>query len=106
MGLLNAGGAQVFEDHRDEVCHVISDFRLGALAFSGGVQVDQLVIPIHHQRAVRRQAFYREGTLLRKSSDGRAAPSAGQTYPTTFVTGMPSAVKPFRTATRTWNSAT
>jgi len=46
------------------------------------------------------------GTLLRKSSDGGAFPSAGQTYPTTFVTGMPRAVKPFRMAARTWTSAT
>ena len=43
---------------------------------------------------------------LHKSSDGRTAPSPGQTCPATFVTGMPSAVQPFRTATRTWNSAT
>jgi hypothetical protein len=33
-------------------------------------------------------------------------PFPGQTYPTAWVTGMPSAVKPFKTATRTWNSAT
>ena len=46
------------------------------------------------------------GALLHKSADGRTASSAGQTYPTTLVTGMPSAVKPLRTATRTWNSAT
>lgn len=44
--------------------------------------------------------------LLHKSVDGRTSPIPGQSYPTTFVTGMPSAVKPFRTATRTWNSAT
>ena len=44
--------------------------------------------------------------LLHKSSDDRGSPFPGQTYPTTSVTGMPSAVKPFRTATRTWNSAT
>ena len=30
--------------------------------------------------------------LLHKSAGGRTAPSPGQTYPTTFVTGMPSAV--------------
>ena len=45
-------------------------------------------------------------TLLHKSSDGQPVPSAGQSYPTTFVTGMLSAVKPFSTATRIWNSAT
>lgn len=44
--------------------------------------------------------------LLHKSADGRSFPFPGQTYPTTFVTGMPRAVKPFMTATRTWNSAT
>ena len=44
--------------------------------------------------------------LLHKSGDGQGAPFPGQTYPTASVTGMPSAVKPFRTATRTWNSAT
>jgi hypothetical protein len=55
--------------------------------------------------------FFQKGdevgaALLHKSSDGRTSPSPGQTYPVTFVTGMPMAVKPFRTATRTWNSAT
>lgn len=44
--------------------------------------------------------------LLHKSFDGRASPFPGQIYPATSVTGVPSAVKPFRTATRTWNSAT
>ena len=50
--------------------------------------------------------FYAAGTLLHKSSDGWTAPIPGQTYPMTFVTGMPSAVYPFSTATRTWNSTT
>ena len=44
--------------------------------------------------------------LLHKSGDRRISPFPGQTYPTVSVTGMPSAVKPFRMATRTWNSAT
>jgi predicted dinucleotide-utilizing enzyme len=44
--------------------------------------------------------------LLHKLGDGRASPFPGQTYPATSVTGVPSAVKLFRTATRTWNSAT
>ena len=48
----------------------------------------------------------RRVALLHKSADGRTAPSPRRTYPATFVTGMPRAVKPFRTATRTWNSAT
>lgn len=33
------------------------------------------------------------------------APIPIAAYPATFVTGMPSAVSPFRTATRIWNSA-
>ena len=44
--------------------------------------------------------------LLHKSAEGRGFPFPGQTYPATSVTGVPSAVKRFRTATRTWNSAT
>lgn len=49
-----------------------------------------------------RKAFLKkQKALLHKSADGRTAPIPGPTYPTTFVTGMPSAVKPFRTATRT-----
>ena len=44
--------------------------------------------------------------LLHKSTDGQGSPFPRQTHPTASVTGMPSAVKPFRTATRTWNSAT
>ena len=46
-----------------------------------------------------------EPALLRKSPDGRSSPVPGQIYPTISVTGMPRAVKPFRTATLTWNSA-
>ena len=46
------------------------------------------------------------GALLHKSAEGRTSPFPGQTYPATSVMGVPSAVKPFRTATRTWNSAT
>jgi hypothetical protein len=48
----------------------------------------------------------RARSLLRKSPDGRGFPFAGRTHPTASVTGMPSAVKAFSTATRTWNSAT
>jgi len=44
--------------------------------------------------------------LLHKWRDGRGSPFPGRTCPTTSVTGMPRAVQPFRTATRTWNSAT
>ena len=44
--------------------------------------------------------------LLHKSADGRTSPFPGQTYPATSVTGVPRAVNPLSTATRTWNSAT
>ena len=44
--------------------------------------------------------------LLHKSLDGRGSPFPGQTHPTTSVIGVPSAVKPFSTAMRIWNSAT
>ena len=44
--------------------------------------------------------------LLHKSAEGRTSPFPGQIYPTSSVTGMPSAVKRFRAATRIWNSAT
>jgi len=62
----------------------------------------------HSRRAtlpgVRRQCQHR--ALLHKSPDCRTSPIPGQTYPATSVTGMARAVKPFRTATLTWNSAT
>ena len=44
------------------------------------------------------------GAPWHKSADGRTSPFPGQSHPTASVTGMPSAVKPLRTATRTWNS--
>ena len=44
--------------------------------------------------------------LLHKSPECQSSPFPGRTYPLASVTGVPSAVKPFRTATRTWNSAT
>ena len=44
--------------------------------------------------------------LLHKSCDRLGSPFPGQIYPATSVTGVPNAVKPFRTATRTWSSAT
>ena len=44
--------------------------------------------------------------LLHKSREDQGSPFPGQAHPTASVMGMPSAVKPFRTATRTWNSAT
>jgi transposase len=53
-----------------------------------------------------KKAVPRPAALLYKSAEGRGSPFPGQIYPTTSVTGAPSAVKPFRMATRTWNSAT
>jgi sulfopropanediol 3-dehydrogenase len=44
--------------------------------------------------------------LLHKSAAERTFPFSGGTYPATSVMGVPRAVKLFRTATRTWNSAT
>jgi len=44
--------------------------------------------------------------LLHRLSDCQGSSFSGQTYPTASVTGVPSAVKPFSTAARTWNSAT
>ncbi|MFN3641968.1 MAG: VOC family protein [Gemmobacter sp.] len=44
--------------------------------------------------------------LLHKPGDRRISPFRVQTHPTASVTGIPSAVKPFSTATRTWSSAT
>lgn len=61
------------------------------------IQLARMGVSIHEP--VRR-------ALLHKSAEGRSSPFLGQTYPATSVTGVPSAVKPFRTATRTWNSAT
>jgi hypothetical protein len=58
------------------------------------------------ERPKRIKCWWIETALLHKSADGRTSPYPGQTYPTTFVRGMPRAVKPFSTATRTWNSAT
>lgn len=41
--------------------------------------------------------------LLHKSADDRTSPFRGQTDPATTVMGVPRAVKPFKTATQTWN---
>jgi hypothetical protein len=50
------------------------------------------------------EIFSFEMALLHKSGDVRASPFPGQTYPAASVMGVPSAVKPLSTATRTWNS--
>lgn len=43
--------------------------------------------------------------LLHKSGDGLTSPFPGQTCPANPVMGVPGAVKPLRTAIRTWTSA-
>jgi hypothetical protein len=65
-----------------------------------------MTAPDHTLKPFKNHLHQRGHPYMRKSADGRTSPYPGQTYPTTFVTGMPSAVNPFRTATRTWNSAT
>lgn len=49
--------------------------------------------------------FPLEAALLRKSPDGPTSAFPEQTYPLASVMGVPLSVKPFSTATRTWNSA-
>lgn len=61
---------------------------------------------IRDRRLKGMEAVVQRQTLLRKSPDGRGSPFPRQTYLTASVMGMPSAVNPFSTATRTWNSAT
>ena len=65
-----------------------------------------MTAPDHTLKRFKNHLHQRGHPYMHKSGDGRASPFPGQTYPATSVTGVPSAVKPFRTATRTWNSAT
>ena len=54
----------------------------------------------------RRSKISIKTALLHKSVEGRTPPFPGQTNPASSVMGGPSAVKLFRTAPLTWNSAT
>ena len=65
-----------------------------------------MTAPDHTLKPFKNHLHQRGHPYMHKSADGRIFPSPGQTHPTASVTGMPSAVKPFRTATRTWNSDT
>jgi hypothetical protein len=65
-----------------------------------------MTAPDHTLKPFKNHLHQRGHPYMHKAFDGGDVPAAGQTYPTTFVTGIPRAVKPFRTATRTWNSAT
>ena len=66
---------------------------LGADTLTGGTEADGFL-------------FNTTGAQLHNSTEGRMSAFPGRTYPKTSVTGMPSALKPFRTATPIWNSAT
>jgi hypothetical protein len=55
VGLLDAGGFQVFEDHLNEVR------RFGREVFAGE-RVDEVIVFIDSQGAVRREAFDGEGS--------------------------------------------
>ncbi len=57
--LLHAGAAEVLQDHPGRILRQ-PVLRLGH-AFAGLVRVDQLIIPIHCEGAVRGEAFHREG---------------------------------------------
>jgi len=74
-------------------------------AFDSLVFKDKVDVLISMETSAARNAGL-PMALLHKSGDGQVSPFPGQTYPTASVTGMPSAVKPLSTVTRTWNSAT
>ena len=57
MRLLHAGGAQVFEDHLREIGHGAVARRRLSLALAGFQHIDQFVVPIDGERAMRREAF-------------------------------------------------
>ena len=110
--------------HADDVLDLIEDYcQRGQISVGDDVASTELAERLIHAAAnqfglvieltlaAMEQAYLNgdaslRGALLHKWVDGRSSPIPGQTYPTACVKGMPSAVKPFRTATRTWNSAT
>lgn len=59
-----------------------------------------MTAPDHTLNPFKNHLHQRGHPYMHKSSDGKATPFPGHTYPTASVTGMPSAVKPFMTATR------
>jgi hypothetical protein len=65
-----------------------------------------MTAPDHTLKPFKNHLHQRGHPYMHKSAEGRSSPFLRQTYPATSVTGVPSAVKPFRTETRTWNSAT
>ena len=77
------------------------DYNGISLVFNEGVFAD---LPL--QVGTSQDTVLRGGALLHKSAAERTSPFPGQTYPATSVVGVPRAVKPLRTATRIWTSAT
>ena len=73
-------------------CRSFADLADYLVAVSSGEKVSPDILALD---------LYCDEALLHKSADGRSSPFPGQTYPTGSVTGMPSAVYPFRTAIRT-----
>ena len=65
-----------------------------------------MTAPDHTLKPFKDHLHQRGHPYMHKSTDGQGSPFPGRTYALASVTGMPSAVKPFRMATRTWNSAT
>lgn len=66
------------------------------------------VVALKHRLAARIKRLQRAtaGLCCTNRVMGGASPFPGRTYPAASVMGVPSAVKPLSTATRTWNSAT
>ena len=65
-----------------------------------------MTAPDHTLKPFKNHLHQRGHPYMHKSGDGRTSPFPGQTYPATSVMGVPRAVNPLRTATRTWTSAT
>ena len=69
---------------------------VAAIALAGGLWgMRQRPLPVQvlaPQTDITLRIYGLGRAVLRKSADGRASPIPGQTYPTAFVTGMPSAV--------------
>lgn len=51
-----------------------------------------MTAPDHAPKLFKNHLHQRGHPYMHKYADGRTAPIPGQTYPSTFVTGMPSAV--------------
>ena len=65
-----------------------------------------MTAPDHMLKLFKNHLHQRGHPYMHKSAADRTSPFPGQIYPATSVMGVPSAVKPLSTATRTWNSAT